>query len=279
MTVSREAAISGEGQVRGFFSGAMGAGPTKGAGTAYVAVMADSARREREKEARGGAGAGAGATETATLAAGCFWGVELAFQRIPGVLSTQVGYAGGSVENPTYEQVCAGSTGHTEAVRIEFDPEVVRYGELLRVFFERHDPADAGGQGNDRGTQYRSAVFTHSDEQRKALAEVVGEVEKQLGGAVATQRLDAAEHAFWPAEPYHQVRAARSALLPAATLTPPRLWLDVVPAVVRVCLASNTWRRAGRWRPRAPRTPFVATARMHVACKQSASRLHGPFTQ
>jgi peptide-methionine (S)-S-oxide reductase len=144
--------------------------------------------------------------EVAYFGMGCFWGAERIFWRLDGVISTSVGYQGGSTPNPTYEEVCSGRTGHTEAVRVVFDPKKVSYADLLRVFWESHDPTQGMGQGNDIGTQYRSAAYTTSDEQltaAKASREVYGEALKKAGrGAVTTEILAAGE--FYPAEEYHQ---------------------------------------------------------------------------
>jgi peptide-methionine (S)-S-oxide reductase len=143
-------------------------------------------------------------SEKATFAAGCFWGVEELFRQIPGVLSTQVGYTGGQLAKPTYKDVCSDSTGHAEAVEIEFDPAKVNYDALLKVFWENHDPTTPNRQGPDFGSQYRSAVFYHSDAQRKAAEKFKEELEKsgRFRRPIVTQIVPAPE--FWPAEEYHQ---------------------------------------------------------------------------
>lgn len=110
--------------------------------------------------------------ETATLGGGCFWCTEAVFLAVEGVESVESGYAGGQVVNPSYEQVCEGDTGHAEVVKVVFDPDVIGYREILEIFFATHDPTQLNRQGNDVGTQYRSAVFTHSDEQRRIALEV-----------------------------------------------------------------------------------------------------------
>lgn len=142
--------------------------------------------------------------ETATFAAGCFWGVEDKFLKIQGVLSTRVGYAGGTVANPTYKLVCSDTTGHAEAVEIVFDPAVVSYQELLERFFEFHDPTQINRQGPDIGTQYRSVIFYHNEEQKKAALEMVEKLtrEKKFSRPIATQVVPATE--FYQAEDYHQ---------------------------------------------------------------------------
>ncbi|NTU53191.1 MAG: bifunctional methionine sulfoxide reductase B/A protein [Chlorobiaceae bacterium] len=137
----------------------------------------------------------------AVFAGGCFWGVEYHFRKVPGVKETTVGYTGGSTEHPTYEQVCDGRTGHAEAIEVEFDPSVVSYEHLARLFFEIHDPTQVDRQGPDRGTQYRSAVFYHDDQQRK-IAEGLIEQLRSHGYDVVTSVEKAGE--FWPAELYHQ---------------------------------------------------------------------------
>ncbi|MSR35740.1 MAG: peptide-methionine (S)-S-oxide reductase [Gemmatimonadetes bacterium] len=141
--------------------------------------------------------------ELATLAGGCFWCLEAAFQELEGVSSVQSGYAGGSVAQPTYQQVCSGSTRHAEVVQVAYDPDVIAYEDLLRVFFTIHDPTTLDRQGGDVGTQYRSAVFYHSDEQRAAAAGVMREIAAaKLYAAPLVTRLESLEK-FWPAESYH----------------------------------------------------------------------------
>ena len=145
-----------------------------------------------------------GKVETATLGAGCFWCVEAVFQEVKGVISVESGYAGGEKANPTYEEICTGSTGHAEVCQIKFDPEVLTFKSVLEVFWKTHDPTTLNRQGNDHGTQYRSVVFYHSEEQ-KALAE---KYKKDLDASGAWPRplvteISAAPK-FWIAEPYHQ---------------------------------------------------------------------------
>jgi peptide-methionine (S)-S-oxide reductase len=143
-------------------------------------------------------------TETATFAAGCFWGVESTFRKVPGVLKTRVGYTGGKMKNPTYEDVCTDGTGHAEAIDIEFDPARVSYQDLLNVFFENHDPTTVDRQGPDFGTQYRSAIFYHSPEQEKA-AEAEKKKRDDSGDYVAPIATEITEAGvFYPAEDYHQ---------------------------------------------------------------------------
>jgi peptide-methionine (S)-S-oxide reductase len=146
-------------------------------------------------------------TELATFGAGCFWQVEAEFRKLEGVLDTAVGYEGGEVENPTYEQVCTSATGHTEVCQVEFDPEKISYEELLATFFEVHDPTQVDRQGPDIGPQYRSVIFTHSDEQAESARIAVEEVERRIGTRVAT-RIEPAQP-FWRAEEYHQCYLAK----------------------------------------------------------------------
>jgi peptide-methionine (S)-S-oxide reductase len=142
--------------------------------------------------------------EKATFAAGCFWGVEAAFRQLPGVTATRVGYTGGSVPSPTYEQVCTDRTGHAEAVEVTYDPERISYEELLEVFFAKHNPTTRNRQGFDIGSQYRSAVFFHSpDQERAARASIERlEAEGRFGNPIVTQVEPGAE--FYEAEDYHQ---------------------------------------------------------------------------
>jgi peptide-methionine (S)-S-oxide reductase len=141
-------------------------------------------------------------SEKATFAAGCFWGVEAAFRNTPGVLATEVGYTGGSRDEPSYEEVCTGRTGHAEAVEVEFDPARVTYDQLLDVFWHEHDPTQLDRQGPDVGTQYRSAVFFHSPEQEAAAEASRDRVQSRSRRPVVTEVTPASE--FWPAEEYHQ---------------------------------------------------------------------------
>jgi len=143
-------------------------------------------------------------TEKATFAAGCFWGVEDAFRSLKGVVDTAVGYTGGNAKDPTYEQVCTDRTGHAEAVQVEYDPERIAYEELLELFWKMHDPTSKDRQGPDVGSQYRSAIFYHSEAQR-AAAEASKHRLQQSGTycrPIATQIVPAAE--FYRAEEYHQ---------------------------------------------------------------------------
>lgn len=140
-------------------------------------------------------------TETAVFAGGCFWGVEHLFKDMPGVKELQVGYTGGSLSNPSYKQVCTHTTGHAEALRIVFDPEIVSFETLAKHFFEIHDPTQSNGQGPDIGPQYRSAVFYTTPSQRDIALRLIN-ILKEKGFKVVTQVL--ALETFWPAEEYHQ---------------------------------------------------------------------------
>ena len=140
--------------------------------------------------------------EFATLGGGCFWCLEAVYEELEGVVDVESGYAGGHVPRPSYEQVCAGATGHAEVVRIEFDPAAISYREILEVFFVIHDPTQLNRQGNDAGTQYRSAVFIHSDEQQRIATEVIAELQSQLAGKVVTEVRPVPD--YYRAEKYHQ---------------------------------------------------------------------------
>jgi peptide-methionine (S)-S-oxide reductase len=151
-------------------------------------------------------------SELATFGMGCFWGAEKLFWQTPGVLSTSVGYAGGYTPNATYEEVCSGRTGHAEVVQVVFDPRQISYEELLRLFWENHDPTQGMRQGGDRGTQYRSAIYTHTDAQRDAaeasLAMYQGELSRAGFGQITTEIAPAPEYFF--AEDYHQQYLAKN---------------------------------------------------------------------
>ena len=142
--------------------------------------------------------------ETATLAAGCFWGSEEFFRKVPGVVETRVGYTGGTTRNPSYEDTSTGTTGHAESVEIRFDPKKVSYRELLVLFFKMHDPTTLNRQGNDRGTQYRSAIFTHSEEQRKIAEALKAKIERSGAWKKPLTTEIAPAKTFYPAEEYHQ---------------------------------------------------------------------------
>lgn len=144
--------------------------------------------------------------QSATLALGCFWGAERLFWKLDGVWSTFVGYAGGYTPYPTYQEVCSGKTGHAEVVEIIFDPEKITYAEVLKAFFENHDPTQGMRQGGDVGTQYRSAIYYHNDEQKRIAEEVAAEFNEQLQAAgypaMTTEIVPAGD--FYYAEEYHQ---------------------------------------------------------------------------
>ncbi len=140
--------------------------------------------------------------EVATLAGGCFWCLEAVFQGLRGVETVVSGYAGGHVANPSYEQVCAGSTGHTEVVQITFDPDEISFKELLEVFFTIHDPTTLNRQGGDVGTQYRSAIFHHSPEQRQVAEETIAELASVWDNPIVTELNELVN--FYSAEAYHQ---------------------------------------------------------------------------
>lgn len=139
---------------------------------------------------------------TATLGGGCFWCLEAVYQHIPGVRSVVSGYAGGKTEEPTYREVCTGETGHAEVVHIEFDPDQVTYSELLALFWKAHDPTTLNRQGADVGTQYRSIILYHNEEQRKIAEQSKESAAKRLDGSIVTEIVPLGK--FYPAEEYHQ---------------------------------------------------------------------------
>jgi len=150
--------------------------------------------------------------QLAQFGLGCFWGAERVFWQTPGVYSTAVGYAGGETKNPTYEEVCSGFTNHTEAVLVVYDPKVVTYDQLLKVFWESHDPTQGMRQGNDAGTQYRSAIYTYGEEQMKAALASKAQFQqalKQAGYGPITTEIRAAP-VFYYAEEYHQQYLAKN---------------------------------------------------------------------
>jgi len=147
-------------------------------------------------------------TQTLYVAMGCFWGAEEIYWLTPGVIATNVGYMGGIYPNPTYEEVCTGRTGHTETVRVTYDPSIISTFEILRIFWERHDPTQGMRQGNDIGSQYRSAIFTTNSEQlelAKRTSDAYNAVIGEKGyGAITTEIFPADDFTYFQAEPYHQ---------------------------------------------------------------------------
>jgi methionine-S-sulfoxide reductase len=141
-------------------------------------------------------------TELATFAAGCFWGVQFYFDRVPGVTSSRVGYTGGHKSDPTYEEVCAGNTGHAEAVELSFNPEEIKYSTLVRHFFRIHDPTQLNRQGPDVGENYRSVIFFHSSEQQNTAEKIMKKIEANYEKPIATSLEEAG--VFYEAESYHQ---------------------------------------------------------------------------
>jgi peptide-methionine (S)-S-oxide reductase len=150
--------------------------------------------------------------ETAMFGMGCFWGAERKFWEAPGVYTTAVGYAGGYTPNPTYREVCTGMTGHNEVVRVVYDPAVIRYGDLLKIFWEAHNPTQGMRQGNDVGTQYRSGIYTYSDAQKAAALESSQQFQGRLAdsgfGSITSEIIDAP--VFYYAEDYHQQYLAKN---------------------------------------------------------------------
>ncbi|WP_119291238.1 peptide-methionine (S)-S-oxide reductase MsrA [Azohydromonas sediminis] len=141
-------------------------------------------------------------TETITLAGGCFWCLEAVYEQVDGVLAVESGYSNGHVVRPTYEQVCTGTTGHAEVVRVTFDPQRISLREILEIFFAIHDPTTRDRQGNDVGPQYRSGIYVHDAAQEAVAREVLAEVDAAHGGRVVTELLPVAN--YWRAEEYHQ---------------------------------------------------------------------------
>jgi peptide-methionine (S)-S-oxide reductase len=150
--------------------------------------------------------------EIATFAAGCFWGVQSLFDEVKGVVKTLVGYTGGHAKNPTYEQVCSDKTGHAEAVQIEFDPDIVSYDNLLKIFWENHDPTTYHRQGSDVGSQYRSAIFYNNDKQKELAEKSKADLDKskKYKDKIVTEIIKAGE--FYPAEEYHQKYSQKTGL-------------------------------------------------------------------
>src|SRR3989338_8202765 len=141
-------------------------------------------------------------SEIATFAGGCFWCTEAIFKRLKGVEAVTSGYSGGKIENPTYDQACSGTTGHAEAIQIEFDPKIISFEKLLEVFFKLHDPTTLNRQGADTGTQYKSAIFYNSGKQKEIAQKVKGEMSKLYKDKIVTEIIPYKE--FYPAENYHQ---------------------------------------------------------------------------
>ena len=163
-------------------------------------------------------------TEVATFGSGCFWCSEAVYQNVGGVQKVTSGYMGGDTENPTYEQICTGNTGHAEVIQIEFDPEVITFSDLLQRFFQSHDPTTLNRQGHDVGTQYRSVVFTYSDEQQQTAREIKERLDD--AGLFASPIVTLIEPAqtFYPAEDYHQDFYARNKTHPyCANVIRPKL--------------------------------------------------------
>lgn len=145
--------------------------------------------------------------ETAIVAGGCFWCTEAVFNDVIGVSAVESGYIGGTTPNPSYEQICSGGTGHAEAIKVDYDPAVLSYGDLLDIFMATHDPTQLNRQGNDVGTQYRSAIFPLDDAQRSGAEAAIARANAELGGRVVTTIEGPAQ--WYPAEPYHQEYWAR----------------------------------------------------------------------
>lgn len=162
-------------------------------------------------------------TEEALFAAGCFWGVEYYFKKLPGVLKVEVGYTGGHKKNPTYQDICNGNTGHYEAIRVIYHPEQITYEALTKYFFEIHDPTQTNGQGPDHGEQYLSVIFTYEEHQKKIALELIKQLEK-LGYHVATKLLPVST--FWRGEDYHQDYYAKTGKQPYCHRYEKKRWMD-----------------------------------------------------
>jgi peptide-methionine (S)-S-oxide reductase len=169
-------------------------------------------------------------TEIATFGAGCFWGVEYIYLKVPGVTDVTSGYSGGIVPDASYREVCTGTTGHAEVVQVTFDPSIVSYDQLLEVFWAMHDPTQVDRQGPDRGTQYRSAIFTHSGDQRDAAIASRERAQPRFAAPIATEIAEF--QAFYPAEDYHQRYYEKTGHQPYCHAIPPNLLRDLglVPA-------------------------------------------------
>ena len=170
------------------------------------------------------------ALEQATFAAGCFWGVEYVFLKVPGIVQAVSGYTGGTTEFPTYREVCSHTTGHAEAVLVTFDPEIVTYEQLLEVFWAMHDPTQVDRQGPDVGDQYRSGIYTHSENQQRTALASREQAQSRLPREIATEILPATT--FYPAEDYHQRYYEKSGHEPYCHVVPVKVLRDLglVPA-------------------------------------------------
>jgi peptide-methionine (S)-S-oxide reductase len=163
--------------------------------------------------------------ETATFGAGCFWGVEYVYRRVPGVTDVRVGYSGGTTPNPTYEEVCSHTTGHAEVAQVDFDPERVTFDQLLEVFWAMHDPTQVDRQGPDIGDQYRSVVFTHSADQQAAAEASKERAQARFDRPIATEILPL--QAFYPAEDYHQAYYEKNGHTPYCHVVPTAVLKDL----------------------------------------------------
>jgi peptide-methionine (S)-S-oxide reductase len=163
--------------------------------------------------------------ETATFAAGCFWGVEYVFRRVPGVTDVQVGYSGGTTPNPTYEEVCSHTTGHAEVARVTFDAQRVSFDQLLEVFWAMHDPTQVDRQGPDVGDQYRSAIFTHSPDQQRAAEASKERAQARFDRPIATEIIPL--QAFHLAEGYHQAYYEKNGHTPYCHVVPAKVLEDL----------------------------------------------------